>query len=65
MRTVPVKADTLADLKDQEGQGLTEYLILVVLISLFCIAAAEHLGKNINTRINKAAEKIAEEINVK
>ena len=41
MRTVPVKADTLADLKDQEGQGLTEYLILVVLISLFCIAAKE------------------------
>jgi len=37
--------------KNQEGQGLTEYLILLVLISLVSIAAVRSLGGTIQRKL--------------
>jgi len=42
----------------QEGQGLTEYLILMVLISLVSIAAVKSLGGTIQRKLQMAREHI-------
>jgi len=45
-----------------KGQGLTEYLILLVLIAIVSIAATRTLGSRINEKIKKAGEKVHEGI---
>ena len=52
-------------LKNQNGQGVMEYLILTGLIGIFCLAAVKKFGKSINTRINNMNEKIQKEIEIK
>jgi Flp pilus assembly pilin Flp len=42
----------------QRGQGLTEYLILMVLISLVSIAAVKSLGGTIQRKLQMAREHI-------
>lgn len=42
----------------RDGQGLTEYLILLVLISLVSIAAVKSLGSTIQRKIQMAREHI-------
>jgi hypothetical protein len=42
----------------QKGQGLTEYLILMVLISLVSIAAVKSLGGTIQRKLQMAREHI-------
>ena len=49
--------DKTALLKSQ-GQGLTEYLILLVLISLVSIAAVKSLGGTIQRKLQMAREHI-------
>ncbi len=44
--------------KSEAGQGLTEYLILLVLISLVSIAAVRSLGSTIQRKIQMAREHI-------
>ena len=41
-------------LRNQRGQGLTEYLTLLLLVSIFSIAAAQTLGKTIKRKIQLA-----------
>ena len=41
--------------KDQEGQDLTEYALLLVLIALGAIAVMSTLGSQINIVFSKAA----------
>ena len=41
-------------LRDQRGQGLTEYLILLLLIAIIAIPTVTQLGKNIRTKLVKA-----------
>lgn len=45
-------------LKNRRGQGLTEYLILMVLISLVSIAAVKSLGGTIQRKLQMAREHI-------
>lgn len=42
----------------RSGQGLTEYIILLVLISLVSIAAVRSLGGTIQRKIQMAREQI-------
>jgi Flp pilus assembly pilin Flp len=41
-------------LKDERGQGLTEYLILLLLIAIIAIPTVTQLGKNIRTKLTRA-----------
>ena len=43
---------------DQSGQGLTEYLILLVLVSVACITAVTTLGSTIKEKLQIARNKI-------
>ena len=52
-RLAPQKARS-----QQKGQGLTEYLILMVLISLVSIAAVKSLGGTIQRKLQMAREHI-------
>jgi Flp pilus assembly pilin Flp len=52
-------------IKNQKGQGLTEYIILLVLVSLVSVLAATGLGANIKKKIKKASEHINSDINFK
>lgn len=49
---------------DQRGQGLTEYLILLMLISVVSIAAVQHLGKEVRTKIQTIKDKINSEVTI-
>ena len=37
--------------RDEEGQGLVEYGLILALISVVCIAALTLIGTNINTKL--------------
>lgn len=45
-------------LKNETGQGLTEYLILMILIAVISIAAARTLGSTIKAKIEMAQRHI-------
>lgn len=47
-------------IRNQRGQGLTEYIILLLLISIVSIAAVQKLGGTIKRRINKANQEITQ-----
>lgn len=38
--------------RDEEGASLVEYVLLVALIAVVCIAAVTLLGKNASTKLN-------------
>jgi len=48
----------LAKMRDEEGQALAEYGLLVALIAVVCIAAVTLLGGNVNTMLNTLANAI-------
>jgi Flp pilus assembly pilin Flp len=43
---------------NEVGQGLTEYLVLLMLVSVVSIGAVSMLGKSVRTRIQQAREQI-------
>ena len=45
-------------LLDRSGQGLTEYLILLILVAVVCIGGVTSLGKAIDGRLDEARKKI-------
>ena len=45
-------------LKNNQGQGMSEYLILVLLISVGSIAATESLGGTVSKKIKEIQRKI-------
>lgn len=49
---------------NESGQGLTEYLILLMLISVVSIAAAKTLGSTIKTKLQDARNHINQDITV-
>jgi len=49
-------------LKDRTGQGLTEYLILVLLIAVVSIAAAKSLGGAIKGKLQMARDHIRKDV---
>jgi len=51
-------------IRDQKGQGLTEYITLLLLVSVFSIAAAKTLGGRIKRKIQVAADHINSDISL-
>ena len=49
-------------IKDRSGQGLTEYLILLVLIGVVSIATAKTLGGTIKRKLQSARAEINKEV---
>ena len=47
---------------NEEGQGLTEYLILLMLVSIISIAAVRSLGSTIRSKIQVARDHINSEV---
>ena len=43
---------------NESGQGLTEYLILLILIAVTCIGVVQTLGSRVEEKLKKAHEKI-------
>ncbi|MFZ9594919.1 MAG: Flp family type IVb pilin [Bdellovibrionia bacterium] len=48
--------------KDQRGQGLTEYITLLVLISLVSVAAVKTVGSRLRAKLETAQKRIHEQI---
>lgn len=51
-------------LADEKGQGLTEYLILIMLIAVVSIGAAQGVGKQIKGKLKDVRNQIEREITV-
>ena len=45
-------------IKNQKGQGMTEYILIVALIAVFVIGAVKLLGKNTKQGFNDAANTV-------
>lgn len=43
-------------LRDEEGQGMTEYILIVLLIAIVAIAAFKYFGKKVGKSVNSAAD---------
>ncbi len=50
--------------KNESGQGLVEYIILVALVVLVCVGSSKLLGKKINSKLKEVKEQIDEGIPV-
>ena len=45
-------------LKDETGQGMTEYILIVALIAVAAIAVVKIFGKTIQNQFSKAAKSV-------
>ena len=43
---------------DQRGQGMTEYIILVALIAIICIAAVKYFGNSTKAGFQEASSQV-------
>lgn len=50
---------------NEQGQGLTEYITLLVLVSLTAVAITRSLGKSVKGAIRKARDHISTQIVLK
>ena len=50
---------------DEKGQGLTEYMILLILVSLAAVGVAKGLGGSIKSAIRRAQQRISTQITFK
>jgi pilus assembly protein Flp/PilA len=48
----------VAMLRDDEGQGLVEYALIIALVSVVAIAALTFLGSSAQSQLNSAASAI-------
>lgn len=46
---------SVASLRDQKGQGLVEYALILVLIAIVVIAAVKGIGTNANNAFEKVS----------
>jgi Flp pilus assembly pilin Flp len=51
-------------LKNQNGQGILEYIILTGLIGVICLMAVKTIGGTLKTRINQMNSKVVKEIQI-
>jgi len=51
-------------LRNQNGQGVMEYVILTGLIGIFCLAAVKKIGGSLETRLKHINKKIVSEIRI-
>lgn len=52
-------------MKNQSGQSLVEYMILLALVVLVCVGSTKLLGKKINTKFKEIKGQIDEGIPVR
>jgi Flp pilus assembly pilin Flp len=45
-------------IKNQSGQGLIEYMILLALVVLVCVGSTKALGKKVNSKFKEIKEQI-------
>ncbi|MCL6477970.1 MAG: Flp family type IVb pilin [Peptococcaceae bacterium] len=45
--------------KEESGQGMAEYGLILALVAVICIAAFTALGKGINNQVNKVGNTIS------
>ncbi len=45
-------------LRNQKGQGLIEYMILLALVVLVCVGSTKSLGKKVNSKFKEIKEQI-------
>ncbi len=48
---------------NEKGQGLTEYITLLVLVSLVAVGATKSMGRHVRDKIRKARDHINSDIN--
>jgi Flp pilus assembly pilin Flp len=51
-------------LRCESGQGLTEYLMIMILVAVVSIAAMKALGSTVKAKIQEARQHINEEISI-
>jgi Flp pilus assembly pilin Flp len=51
-------------LHNSSGQGLTEYIVLLILVAVASISVVNSLGKQIRGRVDAASKKIEREVSV-
>lgn len=52
-------------MRDQSGQGLIEYMILLALVVLVCVSSTKLLGKKVNSKFKEIREQIDESVPVR
>ena len=50
-------------LLDEKGQGLTEYITLLVLVALVAVGAAKSIGTTVRNKLETARKHINQDIN--
>jgi pilus assembly protein Flp/PilA len=58
IRMIDVQSRMTGALRGEEGQGLTEYALILALVSLVALAALVLLGSNISILLNEVAGKV-------
>jgi Flp pilus assembly pilin Flp len=48
-------------ISDEEAQGMTEYILIIALIAVVCVASIKLFGSQIKSLISKATSKIEQE----
>jgi len=48
-------------LKNEDAQGMTEYILIIALIAVVCVAAIKMFGREIQELIEKSTDKIKRE----
>ena len=51
-------------IKNQNGQGIMEYVIISSLIGICCLTVVGQFGKAINQRIDEMKQRVVKEISV-
>lgn len=49
-------------IQNNRGQGLTEYIVLLMLVSVISIAAVSTLGKTVKSKIEEANRNISSKV---
>ncbi|HUP56899.1 MAG TPA: Flp family type IVb pilin [Bdellovibrionota bacterium] len=49
-------------IRNESGQGLTEYLMIMILVAVISIAAVKSLGSTVKSKIQDARKHINEDI---
>lgn len=52
-------------LKNQNGQGMIEYMILLALVVLVCVGSTKALGRKVNSKFKEIKEQIDSGVPVK
>lgn len=61
---IKIKPAKISQSLGNQGQGLTEYITLVMLVAVVSIAATKTLGSRIKSKITEASDHINKEISL-